>query len=273
MKQSRSAACRARGWRRLASQPAAQAAQAAPRDPSRPRASRRLLRISRVPAVAAAGWPDRSGSARPITSPRPACHPAGARLPCASRARHPMPPARAPRTHASRIVAGDPRGTHGTEGAAVSGRADGASPGRTVRRAGRAREVSASSVVLLPHTPASVIAARGHSARPAQAGMVAPAIGDATLVVSDLLINAILHARPLPGARVLVAWALRDRSSRWRWRRRRHDPAAGHAALAPAMAAAGSPSWRTWPGAEGRAQRLRGDGLGRAAGARQCRAG
>ena len=79
--------------------------------------------------------------------------------------------------------------------------------------AGRAREVSASSVVLLPHTPASVIAARSQiSTDLHEAGIVPPAIGDATLVVSELLTNAILHARPLPGARVLVAWALRERS-------------------------------------------------------------
>ena len=31
-------------------------------------------------------------------------------------------------------------------------------------------------------------------------------------MVSELLTNAILHARPLPGARVLVAWAVRERS-------------------------------------------------------------
>jgi len=79
--------------------------------------------------------------------------------------------------------------------------------------AGRAREVSGSSVVLLPHSPASVVAARSHISTDLHgAGIVTPAIGDATLVVSELLTNAILHARPLPGARVLVAWALRERS-------------------------------------------------------------
>lgn len=36
------------------------------------------------------------------------------------------------------------------------------------------------------------------------------AIGDAVLVVSELLSNAILHARPLPGGRVQVAWVLAD---------------------------------------------------------------
>jgi anti-sigma regulatory factor (Ser/Thr protein kinase) len=79
--------------------------------------------------------------------------------------------------------------------------------------AGGGREVSASSVVLLPHAPSSVVAARWHiTTHMREEGVVSPAIGDATLVVSELLTNAILHARPLPGARVLVAWALRERS-------------------------------------------------------------
>jgi len=73
--------------------------------------------------------------------------------------------------------------------------------------------VSSSSVVLLPHAPSSVVAARWHiTSQLREAGVVSPAIGDATLVVSELLTNAILHARPLPGAQVLVAWALRERS-------------------------------------------------------------
>jgi anti-sigma regulatory factor (Ser/Thr protein kinase) len=78
---------------------------------------------------------------------------------------------------------------------------------------GREREVSASSVVLLPHAPSSVLAARWHiTTHLREAGVVAQTVGDATLVVSELLTNAILHARPLPGAQVLVAWALRERS-------------------------------------------------------------
>jgi anti-sigma regulatory factor (Ser/Thr protein kinase) len=78
---------------------------------------------------------------------------------------------------------------------------------------GREREVSASSVVLLPHAPSSVVAARWHiTTHMREAGIVPLAIGDATVVVSELLTNAILHARPLPGAQVLVAWALRERS-------------------------------------------------------------
>jgi anti-sigma regulatory factor (Ser/Thr protein kinase) len=73
--------------------------------------------------------------------------------------------------------------------------------------------VSTSSVVLLPHAPASVVTARWQiSAQLREAGVVRPAIGDAAVVVSELLTNAIMHARPLPGARVMVAWALRERS-------------------------------------------------------------
>ena len=66
-------------------------------------------------------------------------------------------------------------------------------------------------MVLLPHMPASVAAARWHIRSDLRgAGIRTPAIGDAVLVVSELLSNAIVHARPLPGARVLVAWTLTD---------------------------------------------------------------
>ena len=66
-------------------------------------------------------------------------------------------------------------------------------------------------MLLLPHTPASVATARWHiTSDLREAGILTPAIGDAVLVVSELLSNAILHARPLPGARVLVAWVVAD---------------------------------------------------------------
>ena len=61
--------------------------------------------------------------------------------------------------------------------------------------------MSPSSVVLLPYAPSSVAAARWQlSTDLREAGMVAAAIGDAALVLSELLSNAIRHARPLPGA-------------------------------------------------------------------------
>lgn len=42
------------------------------------------------------------------------------------------------------------------------------------------------------------------------AGILDGAVGDAVLVVSELISNSIRHARPLPGASVQVAWALDD---------------------------------------------------------------
>jgi anti-sigma regulatory factor (Ser/Thr protein kinase) len=72
-------------------------------------------------------------------------------------------------------------------------------------------EVSAASVVLLPYAPSSVATARGQLATDLrEAGTVAAAIGDAALVLSELLSNAIRHARPLPGCTVRVAWTLCD---------------------------------------------------------------
>ena len=73
--------------------------------------------------------------------------------------------------------------------------------------------MSPSSVVLLPWAPSSVATARWQlSADLQEAGLVAAVIGDATLVLSELLSNAIRHARPLPGALIQVSWALGDRS-------------------------------------------------------------
>ncbi len=63
--------------------------------------------------------------------------------------------------------------------------------------------------VLLPCAPASVAVARRRLAADlTDAGIYAGAVADAVLVVSELLSNAIRHARPLPGANVQVAWAV-----------------------------------------------------------------
>jgi anti-sigma regulatory factor (Ser/Thr protein kinase) len=71
--------------------------------------------------------------------------------------------------------------------------------------------VRKSSVVLLPCAPASVaVARRKLSAELRAAGIFDAAVADAVLVVSELLSNAILHAHPLPGARLQVTWALDD---------------------------------------------------------------
>jgi anti-sigma regulatory factor (Ser/Thr protein kinase) len=71
------------------------------------------------------------------------------------------------------------------------------------------REVRDSSVVLLPCAPASVAVARHQLTEDLlAAGIFAAAVGDAALVVSELLSNAIRHAHPLPGARLQVTWVL-----------------------------------------------------------------
>lgn len=65
------------------------------------------------------------------------------------------------------------------------------------------------ATVLLPCAPASVAVARQRlMADLDAAGIVQAAVRDAVLVISELLSNAIRHARPLPGASVQVAWAV-----------------------------------------------------------------
>lgn len=68
-------------------------------------------------------------------------------------------------------------------------------------------EVRASSVVLLPHAPTSVSAARRHlSADLYASGVLDSVIDDATVIVSELLSNSLRHARPLPSGQIQVAW-------------------------------------------------------------------
>lgn len=63
--------------------------------------------------------------------------------------------------------------------------------------------------MLLPWAPASVAVARKRlTADLDDAGILQAAVGDAALVVSELLSNALRHARPLPGASLQVAWAV-----------------------------------------------------------------
>ena len=67
--------------------------------------------------------------------------------------------------------------------------------------------------VLLPCAPASVAVARQRlTADLDAAGILHAAVGDAVLVVSELLSNAIRHARALPGANLQVAWAVANGS-------------------------------------------------------------
>ena len=71
--------------------------------------------------------------------------------------------------------------------------------------------MSASTVVLLPHAPSSVGRARHRlGAELRTRGVAEPAICDATIVLSELMSNAVRHARPLPGAQIQVAWTLDD---------------------------------------------------------------
>lgn len=65
----------------------------------------------------------------------------------------------------------------------------------------------ATGVVLVPYAPASVAVARRRlTADLSAAGVFGQAVGDAALVISELLSNAIKHAWPLPGAKLQVAW-------------------------------------------------------------------
>jgi anti-sigma regulatory factor (Ser/Thr protein kinase) len=68
-------------------------------------------------------------------------------------------------------------------------------------------EVRASSVVLLPHAPSSVAVARQRLCAQLHAsGVAESAVTDAAVVVSELLSNALRHARPLSSGEVRVAW-------------------------------------------------------------------
>jgi anti-sigma regulatory factor (Ser/Thr protein kinase) len=69
--------------------------------------------------------------------------------------------------------------------------------------------VRTTGTVFLPYAPASVAVARQRlTADLVAAGILRAAVGDAALVISELLSNAIRHARPLPGSGLQVAWAL-----------------------------------------------------------------
>ena len=88
-------------------------------------------------------------------------------------------------------------------------------------------------MVLLPCAPASVSEARRRlTDELSAAGVFGQAVGDAALVVSELISNSIQHAWPLPGEQLQVAWlvdqgcvevAVRDGGGPTR--PRQHDPA------------------------------------------------
>ncbi|MFB4316508.1 ATP-binding protein [Actinomadura sp. 21ATH] len=65
----------------------------------------------------------------------------------------------------------------------------------------------ASSVVLLPHAPSSVAVARRRlSADLAASGVFEGIVDDASVIVSELLSNALRHARPLPSGQIRLTW-------------------------------------------------------------------
>lgn len=69
----------------------------------------------------------------------------------------------------------------------------------------------ASSVVLLPHAPSSVSIARQRLGSDLFAcGMCGDVVDDANVIVSELLSNALRHARPLPSGELRVAWTCDD---------------------------------------------------------------
>ncbi|MFC5748857.1 ATP-binding protein [Actinomadura rugatobispora] len=65
----------------------------------------------------------------------------------------------------------------------------------------------ASSVVLLPHAPSSVAVARRRlSSDLTASGVFETVVDDASVIVSELLSNALRHARPLPSGQIRLTW-------------------------------------------------------------------
>jgi anti-sigma regulatory factor (Ser/Thr protein kinase) len=68
--------------------------------------------------------------------------------------------------------------------------------------------VRASSVVFLPHAPSSVSEVRRRLAAELLAsGVYEDIADDAAVIVSELISNALRHARPLPSGDIRVAWS------------------------------------------------------------------
>jgi anti-sigma regulatory factor (Ser/Thr protein kinase) len=68
-------------------------------------------------------------------------------------------------------------------------------------------EVRASSVVFLPHAPSSVSVVRRRLAEELlESGVYEDIADDAAVIVSELISNALRHARPLPSGDIRVAW-------------------------------------------------------------------
>lgn len=68
-------------------------------------------------------------------------------------------------------------------------------------------EVRESSVVFLPHVPSSVsLVRRRLAAELHESGVREDVTDNATVIVSELISNALRHARPLPSGDIRVAW-------------------------------------------------------------------
>jgi anti-sigma regulatory factor (Ser/Thr protein kinase) len=95
----------------------------------------------------------------------------------------------------------------------VSGRGISAHIGIVHVTDGAGVEVTESSVVVLPFAASSVgLARRRLVSDLVTAGVYGSAVGDAALVISELLSNALQHAKPLPGCNLRAAWELDDGS-------------------------------------------------------------
>lgn len=65
-----------------------------------------------------------------------------------------------------------------------------------------------SSVVFLPHAPSSVSTVRKRLCAELRAsGVFEEVADDAAVIISELISNALRHARPLPSGDIRVAWA------------------------------------------------------------------
>ncbi|XNL82752.1 ATP-binding protein [Actinomadura madurae] len=63
---------------------------------------------------------------------------------------------------------------------------------------------------MLPHAPSSVAVARKRlSSELADSGVYESIVDDASVIVSELISNALRHARPLPSGQVRVCWLRR----------------------------------------------------------------
>jgi len=76
-----------------------------------------------------------------------------------------------------------------------------------------ARDAPSPATVHLPYTPSSVRAARRRLAADlSERGFGLTVIDDAVLVLSEILSNALMHARPLDSGKIRVCWDVRGGS-------------------------------------------------------------